>query len=334
MRLENSLALMQGSLLNDPSITAFDSIAFEPKRVNRGNLFITDDPEAIPEAVANGAYGIVCDKPMEVSDPEIAWITVDSVDNALLRLLRFRLIEKEPEVYRCDPITLKLAVQVETPSSFIALHGTITEVFKQLWECEKHVRILFSPALTSETIFTTVHELPKNGSEEITIIEQTLFETSFIYENDFYERQLLSPFFMPYLERLLHFFRAKNIAFKLRHFTPIPHFEAIFTNSALEPKEFGASDKVLIFEPSFELVESQIAFLKRQANWARIVYIVPEQKKDVLRGVENIFTYRTKRDIIDILKNGRFHFALIAEQDKSLLDEAKIRREPVQLTLF
>lgn len=334
MRLESTLALIQGSLLNDPSITAFDSIAFEPKRVNRGNLFITDDPETVPEAVANGAYGIVCDRPMEVIDPEIAWISVDSVENALQRLLRFRLIEKEPEVYRCDPITLKLALQVETPSSFIALHGTLKEMFKQLWECEKHVRILFSPALTSEAIFTTVHELPKNGSEEIAIIEQTLFETSFIYNNNFYERQLLSPFFIPYLERLLHFFRAKNIAFKLRHFTPIPHFEAIFTNSALERKEFGASDKVLIFEPSFELVESQIAFLKRQANWAKIVYIVPEQKKEVLRGVENIFTYRTKRDIIDILKKGRFHFALIAEQDKSLLDEAKVRREPVQLTLF
>ena len=334
MRLENTLALIQGTLRNDPSITAFDSIAFEPKRVNRGNLFITDDPEMIPEAVANGAYGIVCDKPVEMIDPEIAWIAVDSVENALLRLLRFRLIEKEPEVYRCDPITLKLALQIETPSSVVVLHGPLTKIFKQLWECEKHVRILFSPSKTSESIFTTVHDLPKTASEAITIIEQTLFETSFIYNNHFYERQLLSPFFIPYLERLLHFFHSKKIPFRLRHFTPIPHFEAIFTNSALERKEFGASDKVLIFEPSFELVESQIAFLKRQANWARIVYIVPESKKEFLSGEANIFTYRTKRDIIDILKNGRFHFALIAEQDKSLLDEAKTRREPVQLTLF
>jgi ferrochelatase len=138
---------------------------------------------------------------------------------------------------------------------------------------------------------------------------------------------------MPYLERLLHFFKSKKINFKLRHFTPIPHFEAIFTNSALEQKEFGASDKVLIFEPSFELVESQIAFLKRQANWAKIIYIIPEYKKEKFADEPNIFTYRNKRDIIEILKNGSFHFALIAEQDKSLLAEAK-RPEPVQLTLF
>lgn len=334
MRLENTLALIQGSLLNDPAITAFDSIAFEPKRVNRGNLFITREPEHIAEAVANGAYGIICDFDVEVSDPEIAWIRVDSVENALLRLLRFRLIEKEPEVYECDPITLKLAMQIETPSSFIALGGTTEEIFKQLWECEKHVRILFSPALNDASIFTAVQELPKTPSEQISIIEQTLFETSFIYNNHFYERQLLSPFFIPYLERLLHFFKSKKIQFRLKQFTPIPHFEAIFTNSALEQKEFGASDKVLIFEPSFELIEAQIEFLKRQANWAKIVYIVPEHKRESIGDEANIFTYSDKRDIIEILKNGSFHFALIAEQEKSLLDEELTRQEPVQLTLF
>ena len=333
MRLENTLALIQGTLQNDPAITAFDHIAFEPKRVNRGNLFITSDVDAIPEAVANGAYGIVCDKEVEITDPEIAWIRVDSVTSALLRLLRFRLIEKEPEVFRCDPITLKLAAQIETPGAFIVLQGNILDIFKQLWVCEKHVRILFSPALTNESLFTRVQDLPASSGEEIAIIEQTLFETSFIYDNHFYERQLLSPFFIPYLERLLHFFKSRKIAFRLKAFAPIPHFEAIFTNSSLERKEFGASDKVLIFEPSFELVASQIAFLQRQANWAKIIYIIPEYKRESFSDAPNIFTYRTKRDIIDVLKNGSFHFALIAEQDKSLLDEAK-RVEPVQLTLF
>ena len=334
MRLENTLALIQGTLRNEPAITAFDSIAFEAKRVNRGNLFITSDPDSIAEAVENGAYGIVCDCEAPIIDTEIAWIAVDSVENALYRLLRFRLIEKEPDVYGCDPITLKLAMQIETPSSFIVLHGKTTEIFKQLWECEKHVKILFSPALTDASIFTAVSELPRGVTEEITIIEQTLFETSFIYNNHFYERQLLSPFFIPYLERLLHFFKSKKIPFKLRHFTPIPHFEAIFTNSALEAKEFGASDKVLIFEPSFELVESQIAFLKRQVNWAKNIYVIPELKKERFADEANIFTYRDKRDIIDILKTGTFHFALIAEQDKSLLEAIKLRHEPVQLTLF
>ncbi|MDX1296427.1 MAG: hypothetical protein R3302_09165, partial [Sulfurimonadaceae bacterium] len=311
-----------------------DSIAFESKRVNRGNLYITHDSDTIAEAVANGAYGIVCDRDFEITDPEIAWIRVDSVDNALLRLLRFRLIEKEPEVYRCDPITLKLAMQITTTGSFIVLNGSVREVFKQLWECEKHVKILFSPSITDEDLFTSIHELPKTAAEKISIIEQTLFETSFIYENHFYERQLLSPFFIPYLERLLHFFKSKKIGFRLRQFTPIAHFEAIFTNSNLEQKEFGASDKVLIFEPSFELIDAQIDFLKSQANWAKIVYVVPEERREALAEESNIFTYNTKRDIIEILKNGTFHFALIAGQDKTLLEEAKATVEPVQLTLF
>lgn len=333
MRLENILALTQGSLQNDPFITSFDGISYHAKRVKRGDLFIAVDPDTITEAVLNGAYGIIFDRPTQISDNEIAWIKVESINDAMLRLLRFRLIEKNLEVYHCDTITLKLAAQLMTPNNFILLSSDFIETFKKLWDCETGSIVFYQPALTSSDIFTASDEIPDIQSGTIEVIEQTLFETSFIYENVFYERQLLSPFFIPYLERLLNFLGSKTIRFRLRTFKPIDHFEAVFTNSTLEPRAFGGSDKVLIFEPDFNLVESQMGFLKKQANWAKIIYVVPETKKRFLKKMPNIFTYRDQADIINLLKNTDFHFALIAEQEKSILDKQYRDDQPEQLIL-
>lgn len=333
MRLENILALTRGSLKTDPSITSVNGIVFDAKKVKRGDLFVALEPESIEDAVLNGAYGIIFDRPTQISDAEIAWIKVDAVEEALKRLLRFHLIGKDLDVYSCDPITLKLAKQLMTTSSFVVLDEPLIDICRALWDIEPHATVLFSPSSIEEGLFISVKEMPRTAVEPITIIEQTLFETSFIYENTFYERQLLSPFFIPYLERLLHFLKTKEIAFRLRPFLPIPHFEAVFTNSSFKVKEFGASDRVLIFEPDFELIESQIGFLQKQANWAKIIYIIPSHKLKRLESEPHIFTYRSVRDIIDILKSNDFHFALIAEQDKSLLDKPLFDQGAEQLTL-
>lgn len=334
MRLENLLALTQGQLTNTPAITAIDGIAFEAKRVKRGNLFVALHASDIEEAVLNGAYAVIFDKPTQMLDSEIAWIKTDSAEKALKRVLRFHLIEKDLEVFECDPITQKLALQVVTPSDFVVIHGSTIEIAHQLFDIAPKSTLLFAPRLIGNELFTSTKPIPSTGCEHINIIEQTLFETSFIYDNTFYERQLLSPFFIPYLERLLHFFKLTKIQYRLRQFTPIAHFEAVFTNSKFSVQDFGASDKVLIFEPDFELIMVQIDFLKQQANWAKIIYIVPWHKKQLLKHSDNIFTYASEQDIIELLKKSDFHFALIAEKDKSFLERLAPNESHQQLTLF
>ena len=330
MRLENILALTHGRLVNSPFVKIFENIVFDAKSVKRGDLFIAFDEDMIDDAILNGAYGIMFDKPTQISDTEIAWIKVDECEDALKRLLRFRLIEKEVSVYECNEIVLKLALQVITEPSFIVVSGDIKSIHKELWDLENNSTLLFCPTLSDKNMFTEIKQLPKTAVDSITIMEQTLFETSFIYNNTFYERQLISPFFMPYLEELLHLYKTLRINYRLRKFTPIDHFEAVFTNKNFEVKEFGASDKVLIFEPNASLIDSQINFLQRNASWAKTVYIIPKS----VNGFEdkNVFTYQHSSEILDILKNNSFHFALVVGVDKSILSaptEAK-----GQLTLF
>ena len=332
MRLENVLALTHGKLINEPFVNSFTNIVFEAKNVKRGDLFIAFDVQDIQEAVFNGAYGVMFNKPTQISDDEIAWIKVDEIEEALKRLLRFHLIEKEVVVYECDEITLKLALQVITEPRFIAVSGDVESLSGMLWHIEERSTILFCPALCDRNIFTDVKNMPKTAMMPITIMERTLFETSFIYDDVFYERQLISPFFMPYLESLLHLFKSSKINFRLRKFTPIDHFEAAFTNKNFELKEFGTSDRVLIFERNSTLIEKEIVYMQKNASWAKSICIIPfssEISSDI--GEENIFRYKNEKDIIGILKQNSFHFALIAGVDKSIL--SKPLSSPVQLTL-
>ena len=335
MRLENILALTHGELINSPFVNSFENIVFEAKTVKRGDLFMAYDEETIEEALFNGAYGIIFDKPTQMRDNEIAWIKVSSLNEALERILRFLLIEKEIEVYTCNEIILKLALQIVTEPSFIALEGDIKSLYKTLNSLEEKTTILFSPMLTPSHLFTTVKQLPLNKNESINIVEKTLFETSFIYNNLFYERQLISPFFIPYLEQLFYLFKVLNINFRLRKFTPIDHFEAVFTNKNFEIKEFGTSDRVLIFEKNSTLIEQEINFLQKQATWAKILYLLPHTLKEQLNSFQieqNMLFYKNKNEIKNILHNTNFHFALISGCDKSILTEAVIKQR--ELSLF
>lgn len=327
MRLENILALTHANLVNEPFVSNFDNIVIEVSKVKRGDLFIAFDPDDIPQAILSGAYGIIFDKPTQISDVEIAWIQVKDTSDALLRLIRFRLIEKEPIVYKCDEIILKLALQVMTESSFIVLHKDIKSLFKTLWHIEEKTILLFCPTLLNEDIFTHIKPMPTNSPFPIEVMEQTLFETSFIYDNIFYERQLLSPFFIPYLEQLLHLYKTLKINFRLRKFIPIEHFEAVFVNNNFEIKEFGTSDKVLIFEPNSLLIEKEMKFLKNYAPWAKTIYLLPS----TCHKQEGVFLYENSDDIVNILKKQNFHFALIVGESKSILNKPIISTK--QLTL-
>jgi len=329
MRLENVVALTHAKLLNEPCVNSFENIVFEAERVKRGDLFIAFDDDTIDIAISNGAYGIILSNPTEILDNEIAWIQVQDLDESIKRLLRFKMVEKEVVVYECNEIILKLALQVITQSNFLVIEGDVKSIFKSLWQVEDKAFILFCPALSDRDVFANAKELPRTAKLPIEVMEQTLFETSFIYNDTYYERQLISPFFIPYLEELLHLYKSLKINYRLRKFTPIEHFEAVFTNKNFEIKGFGTSDKVLIFEKNTNLIDSEIEFLQNNASWANIVIIMPSHHRYV--GSSKIHYYEKDDEILDILKRNSFHFALIVGVDKSILDT--FTSNQVQLTL-
>lgn len=329
MRLENFLALTKASLIGEPCVHNFENIVFEAHKVKRGDLFFAYNHDEIELAVANGAYGIVFDKPTQISDGEIAWIKVKNLDDALKKIVRYKTIEKEMTAYESSEIILKLSMQIASGSNFLTLRGDLRTIFKTIYSSEEKTTLLFCPALVDREMFGVVKKMPPPPYSTIQVMEQTLFETSFIYDDIFFERELISPFFIPYLQELLHLYKTLKIDYRLKKFTPIEHFEAVFINKKFEIKSFGSSDMVLIFEPNLSLIEPEIGFLEHNAPWAKTIFIVPSHLDNL--KAKNIFRYTDEKEIPDILGNNHFNFAFIAGLDKSILKQMPSNQ--MQLTM-
>ena len=316
MRLENILALTQGILYSTPTVHLFDGVVFNVSKVKRGSLFVASTQGEIPEALKNGAYGILFDKPTQIGDPEVAWIKVEALEIALKRILRFYLLEKTLRVYACDPLTLHLSHHIATPKTCCSIEGSIQKVWDKLWSLEKNSIVLFSPTLSDSDLFIDATPLTPFDEKPLRIIEKTLFETSFVHQELFYERQMLSPFFIPYLKPLLDFYHQMEIPFQLKNFTKMNHFTPVFTNQRLEIKEFGTSDHVVIFEPLLEVIEEEIAFLEKYAKWSTKLYILP---RSLTLPFDHCLYYESEEEILPLLKTHSFHFALVAGVSKELL---------------
>jgi len=313
MKLVNLLALTYGELINKPFISSFTNITFDAKKVKRGDLFVAFDVVDIQEAIFNGAYGIVFDKPTQITDTEIAWIKVKQSSDALRRLLRFRLIEKEVESYQLNEVEFRLAQEIESDNSLLCVEGEIQQLWKSLWEVDDKTKLFFCPTLTDVEIFTDIKQLPTRADSKMQVVEKTLFETSFIYDDIFYANQHLPTLFLPYLENILSFYKEQKIRFRIKKINFIKNFQPQFVNKYLEPKEFGESESVLVFEHNKQFVKDEIAYLQKNATWAKKIYFIPHYLEKEYAGKESVVFYKTYRTIVSQLKKRSFHFALIVD---------------------
>jgi len=331
MRLENIVALTNATLLNEPFVSEYANIVFDIAKLKRGDLFVAFDTSKVDEAIANGAYAILFDKPLQISDQEIAWIKVKDLQEALLRLLRFRLVEKEVVAYECDAITIELAMGVETYGKSFVIFDEIIDCFQALWEIEPKTPLLFYPKKTIKELFTNIKKLPNFQKEHITVIEKTLYETSFIFADTYYERVLLSPFFLPYLEKLLGLYEGLKIPYRLKSFENLTHFQICFSNKNLTIKEYGSSELVLIFEKDFSFLQEEFQFLQHNAPWAKLLFLVPVEKKAMF-NFSAMKVYHSKEELFSILYQEQYHIALIGGVESTILENRESKQQPTQLT--
>ena len=329
MRLQNVLALTRANLINKPFVSLFNNLVIDVNSVKRGDLFLAFNKDDIKDAVKNGAYGIIFDqKNIDIIDNEIAWIEVEDVANALKRLLRFILLEKKVTAYETDEVTLHLAKKIVLSNNLVVLDGSNEDILKKVLNIENSSAIIFNKNLTDRDLFTQIKNIDTTKEELIQIKDSTIFETTFIYENNLYEKELISEIFIPNLKNLIALFKKLDVEFRLNKISTPSHFEPQFVNEFLEKRDFGSTHRVLIFESSIDVIKKEIEFLKKKAPWAKQLYILPEYIEDKF---ENSFKYKDEKDIVTFLKKSNFNFALIvnAQKDKII----KETKKQVQLTL-
>lgn len=317
MQISSINDILQGELLNSPSITSVYNVKSNAKKVSEGDLFFASNKEEITLALKNGAFAIVVDFPTDITDNEIAWIEVDDINKAVVRYLRFKLSEHELEAYFCNTASyelIKLFKSTSTPHIKL-ISNTVTHNLKLLDTIENG-SILFC---TNQTLMNAIY--PKNRDfNELhysinNLIEHSLFETSFSYLNDFFSKLRVSSLYLNEFLAVYYFFK-KNV--DLNRLKRWDFFKPIFIDKYFNITEYGKSDKFILVQENEESVFKEIYYIKEKYRYAKTIII--SKSKIEVNSME-VFTPHCIEEIYTILQNNSFNAVYIVGYDKKRVEE-------------
>ena len=332
MQISSILDIIDGSLLNSPSISFIYSIKTNVSKVKEGDLFLARNLDEIQQAIKNGAFAIIIDTNTAIIDNEIAWIKVQDMDLCIVKLLRFKLAVKNLEAYHCDKITYNLLRLYS--SSFTKniklIPNKLENLFKYIDEINDKDIIISS----NENILSKIYPNNKNFNDIHKIsmvenlIEHSLFETSFSYGNKFFSRIKLSSLYILNFLNVYKFLN-ENIDFlKLKSFN---NFKPIFIDKNLNLIEFGKSDKFIICQNNIELCEDEILYIKAKYKYAKTIFIslsyinyLSENEQILINNLE---------ELKPILRKLKFNAVYIIGFNHNVVSEYLLESEKHQ-TLF
>ena len=305
MQISSILDIVDGSLLNSPSISFIYSIKTKANRVKEGDLFITKNLEDVEIAIKNGAFAIIIEENYPIIDNEIAWIKVNNIDLTIIKLIRFKLSTKNLRAYYCKKSTYDL-LKIYTNSFYKNIRlipDSLDGFFKYIDNIEND-DILISH---NETILNKIY--PKSiyfdGNIQLeridNLIEHSLFETTFSYKNIYYSRIKISSL---YLEDFLKVFTFLNENLDLSKLKSFNNMKAIFLDRNINIVEFGKSDKFIICQNHAVLYENEISYIKNKFKYAKTIFIA---SSNINISNKDILIISNLEELKPLLKNNTFN---------------------------
>ena len=332
MQISSILDIVDGSLLNSPSISFIYSIKTNALKVKEGDLFIAKNINEIDLAIRNGAFAIIFDTNVPIIDNEIAWIKVKNIDISIIKLIRFKLAIKNIEAFYCNKIIYDLLKIYSTHFSknVRLVPNKLENTFRFIDEIEDN-DILIS---CNKNILDNIY--PKNKdfdhinklNEIDNLIEHSLFETSFSYENVYFSRLKISSLYITDFLKVFNFFKQNLDLTKLKSFY---NFKPLFLDRNLNLVEFGKSDKFIICQNNEDLYENEIYYMKKQYKYAKNIFITSSYI-DYLSKDEQILMTDIEQ-LKPILRKLKFNGIYILGFNYNEVYEYLIKSENIQ-TLF
>ncbi len=320
MQIETLVNLTEGTLANTPQIVAIESATVYPSKVEQGDLFFGETQESIDRALENGAYAVVYDDDTIVkTDEEIAWIRVDNVREAALRLLRYVATQKEARFFIAGKHELAFVKMLASDKRNIAILPTD---WHKAFETILHSAV---PLFIGEdaTLLRTVSPDAERLKEEAKgyIIADTLFRTTFKALGFVYQERELTPIHFPYLMRALAFMEKESIPYSMDRLRYTKHFVPVFIDGNLNTMRMGQSDKVAVFVDNIEDIRDASEYIRHASVWVKSIILTPPKTK--IPDIERTLWYESEEEIRTILKQSHYNYAFIYNADKSVLQSFK-----------
>ena len=316
MNISSIIDIIDGQLQNSPSISFIYNIKTDPKKVIEGDLFLVKNKDDIEIAMQNGAFAIVYDFEIEVLDKEIAWIRVSSVYQALVKLFRFKFSTLNLEVYYCDKVTYDLINIYKSSKKEIHLISSnllrSTKIIENLSEEEIFFcadEELIKKIYPNYKVFSTKEYKIDN------LIEHSLFETSFSYEERYFNKLKIPSL---YINQFLNVYNFLNMDIDFHKLMKLTHFKPIFVDKYLNIIDFGKSNKFIVCQKNLELLVNEIKYLEKKYKYGKTIFISPiyieglDEAQIVLEDLNNLK---------QVIKKENFNAIYIMGYDKFKVEE-------------
>lgn len=306
MKISSIVDIVDGELLNSPSISFINNISSDANKVKTSDMFIAKNIEDLKIALQNGAYAVIFEKDFEVIDNEIAFIKVKNLELALLKIVRYKLSTLKIKSYFCTDETfdmLKLYQNNHTKSIFL-ISKNIEKTFKFIDDIKDGDILISKNKKLLESIYPDSKEFEKKLDENSikNLIKHSLFELSFSYKDIYFSKLRLSKIYLNSFLNIYDFFKGNIDISKLKLYS---NFKAIFIDKDFQPIESGKSDSFIICQTNKNLIPIEITYLKNEFKYARTIF-VSKYKISFLDEKEQIIINNIE-DLKNILKNLKFN---------------------------
>ena len=306
MKISSIVDIVDGELLNSPSISFINNISSDANKVKTSDMFIAKNIENLKIALQNGAYAVIFEKDFEVIDNEIAFIKVKNLELALLKIVRYKLSTLKIKSYFCTDETfdmLKLYQNNHTKPIFL-ISENIEKAFKFIDDIKDGDILISKNKKLLESIYPDIKEFEKKLDENSikNLIKHSLFELSFSYKDIYFSKLRLSKIYLNSFLNIYDFFKGNIDISKLKLYS---NFKAIFIDKDFQPIESGKSDSFIICQTNKNLIPIEITYLKNEFKYAKTIF-VSKYKISFLDEKEQIIINNIE-DLKNILKNLKFN---------------------------
>ncbi len=306
MKISSIVDIVDGELLNSPSISFINNISSDANKVKTSDMFIAKNIEDLKIALQNGAYAVIFEKDFEVIDNEIAFIKVKNLELALLKIIRYKLSTLKIKSYFCTDETfdmLKLYQNNHTKPIFL-ISKNIEKAFKFIDDIKDGDILISKNKKLLESIYPDIKEFEKKLDENSikNLIKHSLFELSFSYNDIYFSKLRLSKIYLNSFLNIYDFFKGNIDISKLKLYS---NFKAIFIDKDFQPIESGKSDSFIICQTNKNLIPIEITYLKNEFKYAKTIFVskykisfLDEKEQIIIKNIE---------DLKNILKNLKFN---------------------------
>lgn len=314
MRITNLARLLNGILLNNPSISQISGFSFDAKSTKRQNAFIcliADDTE-IELAIKNGAYAIISSENLQIKDKEIAYIKVSNMQGSLFRLMRFLANEKKLRFYYVNLIQMSILKQINLKNASL-IKNEIKEIFESIENAE-HESLFFADKRHILEHLSPNYEYVLTDTNAISINPSSIFFTNTICDDIYYQNLNIPQVFLSSFCGIIKFLNKNGIKFRLNEIKNLGHFEPIFIDKNFRAVSFGSSFRAIIAESDKELFMLEAKYLAKTFDDKDFIVALP---KDTDFDIPNSYKFN---DISEIKNLINFRYMLVFSQKDRLLN--------------